>query len=199
MHESHVNKRRRNLLRTMVGVAGMLGAGASVARVMFRTEPSEPEPPPSNEPVEVDISKLEPGQRIVVEWYGNPAWIVRRSESNLKDLPTLNDMLTDPHSTNPEQQPAYAQNLLRSIRPDIVVLLGVCTHLGCSPYYRPDIAPEDIGQYWKGGFLCPCHGSRYDLAGRVFKFVPAQDNLPVPPHRYLSDERILIGDDSVDS
>jgi ubiquinol-cytochrome c reductase iron-sulfur subunit len=80
-----------------------------------------------------------------------------------------------------------------------VVLLGVCTHLGCSPYYRPEIAPEDIGEYWKGGFLCPCHGSRYDLAGRVFKFVPAPDNLPVPPHRYLSDERILIGEDPIDS
>lgn len=199
MHEDHVNKRRRILLRTMVGIAGMLGAGASVARVMFRSEPSEPEPPPSNEPVEVDISKIEPGQRLVVEWYGKPAWVIRRTEENLKDLPTLNDMLADPHSTNTEQQPAYTQNLLRSIRPEIVVLLGVCTHLGCSPYYRPEIAPEDIGEYWKGGFLCPCHGSRYDLAGRVFKFVPAPDNLPVPPHRYLSDERILIGEDSVDS
>jgi ubiquinol-cytochrome c reductase iron-sulfur subunit len=193
-----VDKRRRWLLGAIAGVTGTLVAGTSVARVLFRSEPVEPEPI-NTDPVEVDISKIEPGQRLVVEWHGKPAWVVRRTAGNLKDLPTLNDMLVDPHSTNTAQQPAYAQNLLRSIRPEIVVLLGVCTHLGCSPYYRPEIAPEDIGEYWKGGFLCPCHGSRYDLAGRVFKFVPAPDNLPVPPHRYLSDERILIGEDSVDS
>jgi ubiquinol-cytochrome c reductase iron-sulfur subunit len=155
MHENHVNKRRRNLLRGMVGIAGMIGAEASVARVMFRSEPSEPEPPPSNEPVEVDISKIELGQRLVVEWYGKPAWVIRRTKENLKDLPTLNDMLTDPHSTNTEQQPAYAQNLLRSIRPEIVVLLGICTHLGCSPYYRPEIAPEDIGEYFFAPAMAP--------------------------------------------
>lgn len=192
-----VNKSRRRVLGVLTGISGVLLAGPGVARVMFKSAPSEPEPEPSREPVEVDISKLEPGQRIVVEWRGKPAWVFRRTEQNIEEMPGLNEILLDPDSETLEQQPEYARNPLRSIRPDIGVLLGICTHLGCSPHYRPEIAPEDIGSSWRGGFLCPCHGSRYDLAGRVFKYVPALDNLAVPPHRYVSDTLIVIGEDHI--
>src|SRR5690606_25515311 len=109
--------------------------------------------------------------------------------------PTLNDQLLDPRSEMASQQPKYAQNVNRSINPQILVLVGICTHLGCSPTFRPDIAPADLGPAWKGGFFCPCHGSRFDLAGRVYKGVPAPSNLEVPSYRYLSDSRVLIGVD----
>jgi ubiquinol-cytochrome c reductase iron-sulfur subunit len=120
--------------------------------------------------------------------------VVHRTEQNLKDLPTLDPELTDPNSTVP-QQPAYCKNGTRSIKPAYLVAVGICTHLGCSPTYRPEIAPADLGEYWKGGFVCPCHGSRFDLAARVFKGSPAPTNLVVPPHKYLSDTLILIGED----
>ena len=190
MSKAPVNKQRRYLLGAIASIASAISGGNAVARVMFRN----PEPEPVNkEPVEVDISKLESGQLLNVRWQDKPVWILRRTEKNTVDLSTLNNMLTDPDSTV-DKQPDYAKNPLRSIRPDIAVLLGICTHLGCSPNYRPDIAPEDIGSYWKGGFLCPCHGSRYDLAGRVFMGSPAQENLQVPPHHFLSDTLILIGE-----
>jgi ubiquinol-cytochrome c reductase iron-sulfur subunit len=145
-------------------------------------------------PVEADISKLEPGQMIRVQWRGKPVWVVNRTEAMLQALPTLDDHLRDPGSEESEQ-PAYAKNEVRSIRPEFLVLVGICTHLGCSPTYRPEVAPADLGADWKGGFFCPCHGSRFDLAGRVFQGVPAPLNLVVPPHQYVSNTVIKIGVD----
>jgi ubiquinol-cytochrome c reductase iron-sulfur subunit len=146
-------------------------------------------------PIRADISKLETGQMIRVKWRGKPVWIVNRTDSMIETLPSLNDQLRDPESVEP-QQPSYAQNELRSIKPEILVLIGICTHLGCSPTFRPDVGAADLGgDEWKGGFFCPCHGSRFDLAGRVYKGVPAPLNLEVPPHRYLSEDEILVGED----
>jgi ubiquinol-cytochrome c reductase iron-sulfur subunit len=148
-------------------------------------------------PVEADVSKLEPGQMMTVEWRGKPVWIVRRTEQNLKDLPSIEDMLLDPASDNVAQQPEYAKNTFRSLEDhkEYAVIIGICTHLGCSPTYRPDIAPADLGPEWKGGFFCPCHGSRFDLAGRVYSGVPAPKNLAIPPYQFLSETTILVGDD----
>jgi len=129
-----------------------------------------------------------------VKWRGKPVWIVRRSKATLDELPKLDPTLVDPKSEM-DQQPSYAKNEWRSIKPEYLVLIGICTHLGCSPTYRPDIAPADLGPDWHGGFFCPCHGSRFDLAGRVFKGVPAPKNLVVPPYRFLSNSEIVIGED----
>jgi ubiquinol-cytochrome c reductase iron-sulfur subunit len=145
--------------------------------------------------VEVDISKLEPGARLTVEWRGKPVWLVRRTAQMLDDLPALDDQLRDPKSEDSEQPP-YTKNEYRSIKPDLLILVGICTHLGCSPTFRPDRAPADLGPDWKGGFFCPCHGSRFDLAGRVYKGVPAPTNMTVPPYKFLSDSRVLVGFDS---
>jgi ubiquinol-cytochrome c reductase iron-sulfur subunit len=145
-------------------------------------------------PAEADISKLEPGQMLRVKWRGQPVWVVRRTEQNLKDLESRVGELLDPNSTAP-QQPAYCKNPHRSRKPEFLVAVGICTHLGCSPTFRPEVAPADLGAAWKGGFFCPCHGSTFDLAGRVFKGVPAPSNLVIPPHRFLSDTLILVGDD----
>ena len=144
--------------------------------------------------MEVDISKLEPGQKINVEWRGKPVWVVKRTPDMLGSLPGMDGSMADPASEAP-QQPDYAKNANRSIKPEVLVLVGICTHLGCSPTYRPEVAPEDMGADWKGGFFCPCHGSSFDLAGRVFKGVPAPTNLVIPPYRFLSDTLILVGDD----
>ena len=141
----------------------------------------------------MDISKIEPGQMLTQKWRGKPIWIVRRTPEILQALPGLDNRLRDPQSTQ-DQQPAYARNEYRSIKPEILVLIGICTHLGCSPsYIKRDEAP--LGTGWPGGFFCPCHGSRFDYAGRVYEGVPAPTNLVVPPHEYLSDTRILIGAD----
>jgi ubiquinol-cytochrome c reductase iron-sulfur subunit len=145
-------------------------------------------------PVEADISKLETGQMIRVQWRGKPVWVVKRSEEMLQALPTLDDQMRDPESLDP-MQPEYAQNANRSIKPEILVLVGICTHLGCSPSYVPEMVPQPYDPVWKGGFFCPCHGSRFDLAGRVYQGVPAPLNLEVPPHKYISESLILIGDD----
>ena len=145
-------------------------------------------------PVQADIGKLEPGALLRVEWRGQPVWIVRRTSEMLAALPSQNPRLVDPDSEVP-QQPAYCQNPTRSIKSEYLVAIGICTHLGCSPTYRPDVAPDDLGPDWKGGFFCPCHGSRFDLAGRVFKNVPAPTNLVIPKHTYLDDNSILIGED----
>jgi ubiquinol-cytochrome c reductase iron-sulfur subunit len=145
-------------------------------------------------PVEADIGKLEPGQLLTVKWRGKPVWVVRRTEQNIADLAKLDARLTDPASDMP-QQPEYCKNPTRSRKPEFLVAIGICTHLGCSPTFRPDMAPPDLGPDWVGGFFCPCHGSRFDLAGRVFSGVPAPKNLVIPPYQFLSDTRILVGDD----
>lgn len=146
-------------------------------------------------PVEVDISKLEPGQMVTVEWRGKPVWIINRTQAMLDTLPQLDGEVADPQSDR-KQQPEYCKNEHRSIKPEVLVAVGICTHLGCSPTskFKPG-AGEGMTPDWKGGFLCPCHGSTFDLAGRVYKAKPAPTNLEIPPHMYLSDTRILIGED----
>ncbi|BEE10967.1 ubiquinol-cytochrome c reductase iron-sulfur subunit [Aeromonas dhakensis] len=144
-------------------------------------------------PVEVDISKLEPGQLIRVEWRGKPVWVVKRTKQTLDALAAHDDKLRDPASDEP-QQPDYAHNGYRSIKPEIFVAVGICTHLGCSPSYLPDNFGEQV-QGVTSGFFCPCHGSKFDMAGRVFQGVPAPLNLVIPPYQYLSDTTILVGAD----
>ena len=142
----------------------------------------------------VNISKVEPGQQIVAEWRGQPVFILNRTEEMLQALPKLNAELADP-SSQASVQPEYVNPEARSIKPEILVLVGLCTHLGCSPSFRPEVAPADLGAQWLGGYFCPCHGSRYDLAGRVYKSQPAPLNLPVPPHSYESADVIVLGVD----
>ena len=160
------NSKRRFLTIAATSAVGVVGAVGAAVPFVLSMNPSA-RAKAAGAPVEADFSKLQPGQRMNVEWRGKPVWIIRRTEQNLKDLPTLDDMLRDPKSMNKDRQPAYAANELRSIKPEYSILVGICTHLGCSPTYRPEIAPEDLGEKWRGGFLCPCHGSRFDLAGRV--------------------------------
>ncbi len=182
--------------RLIVATAAVGGVGAVAALVPFVSSllPSE-RAKAAGAPVEVDISKLEPGQMITVEWRGKPVWIINRTKEMLDTLPKLNDQVADPQS-NVEQQPAYAKNETRSIKPEMLVVVGICTHLGCSPSSKFKAGVEEgMPSDWLGGFLCPCHGSTFDFAGRVFKAMPAPTNLEVPPHVYLSDTRILIGED----
>lgn len=185
---------RRRFLTATATVVGGVGAAFVAVPFLKSWSPSE-RAKAAGAPVEADISKLEDGAMMTVEWRGKPVWVVKRTPKMLSDLPTLNDQLVDPRSEIASQQPKYTQNANRSIKPEILVLVGICTHLGCSPTFRPDIAPADLGADWKGGFFCPCHGSRFDLAGRVYKNVPAPTNLEVPAYRYLSDSRVLIGVD----
>lgn len=144
-------------------------------------------------PVEVDIGSIGPGELRTVEWRGKPVWVLRRTGAMLESLRTQDDLLSDPRSTRLDQQPGYARNELRSVKADIAVLVAVCTHLGCIPSFRPEPAAADIGASWRGGFYCPCHGSKFDFAGRVFKNVPAPSNLEVPPHHYAGESTLLIG------
>jgi ubiquinol-cytochrome c reductase iron-sulfur subunit len=147
-------------------------------------------------PVEVDLSKLEVGQKIQVEWRRKPVWIVRRSEQMLSSLQHTENLVRDPNSQAADMQPAFAQNQTRSIKPEFLVLVGICTHLGCSPTFRPELAPADLGPKWEGGFYCPCHGSKFDISGRVYKDVPANKNLEVPPYAFISENVIVIGAES---
>lgn len=177
--------------------AAASGAGAAAVAVPFVSSmlPSA-KAEAAGAPVEVDISKLESGQLLTVEWRGKPVWIFRRSPEALANLETLDDALRDPNSQVVSQQPEYCQNDTRSIRDELMVLVGICTHLGCSPTYRPDLAPADLGADWKGGFFCPCHGSRFDLAGRVYQGVPAPINLQVPPYHFQGDNLVVVGEDA---
>lgn len=193
MSTEGVDKGRRRFLTTATTVVGAVGAGYALAPFLISMQPSA-RAQAAGAPVEADISKLEPGQMMTVEWRGKPVWIVRRTDQSVADLKNLTAQLADPTS-EANQQPSYAKNEARSLKPNYLVLVGICTHLGCSPSYRPDLAPADLGPEWRGGFFCPCHGSRFDLAGRVYKSVPAPKNLEVPPYKYLSDTRILVGED----
>ena len=188
---------RRRFLLVATSVAGAV-AGVGVATPFLRSMMPSERAKAAGAPVEVDISKLEPGMLLTAEWRGKVVWVLKRTPEMLDNLEKLNDQLADPDSQR-DQQPPYAQNHTRSIKPEILVVLGVCTHLGCSPVYRKDIAPADLGPEWLGGFFCPCHGSKFDLAGRVYKSVPAPSNLEVPPYTYLSDNRLLVGSDSKES
>ena len=188
MTDDHVDYKRRRLLTVATSGVGLAGAVGLVVPFAGSLVPSE-KAKAAGAPVKVDISKLEMGQQLTIEWRGKPVWIIRRSQEVLDFLPSLDDRLVDPASGN-TQQPEYAQNPYRSIKEDILVLVGICTHLGCSPKYRPELSAST-----EAPFFCACHGSRFDLAGRVYKNVPAPSNLEVPPHMYLSDTEILIGSD----
>ena len=194
MSEGVDRDKRRFLTRLTTGV-GAVGVVFAATPFVLSMKPSA-RAKAAGAPVEVDISKLEPGQMLTVEWRGKPVWIVRRTKDMLSTLPALDKQLADPGSKNVEQQPNYATNENRSIKPELLVVVGICTHLGCSPSQKFQVGPASgLGDDWTGGFFCPCHGSKFDLAGRVFKNVPAPSNLPVPPHMFLSDTRILIGED----
>ena len=177
--------------------AGAVGAGFLAVPFVRSFEPSE-RARAAGAPVEVDISALKPGEKLTVEWRGKPVWVVRRTPEQLAALPKLDPQLADPLSKrNPDElTPPYARNEVRSRKPEILVVVGICTHLGCSPSDKFVPGPQpSLPSDWPGGFLCPCHGSTFDLAGRVFKNKPAPDNLEVPPHMYLSETRLLIGED----
>jgi ubiquinol-cytochrome c reductase iron-sulfur subunit len=174
-------------------VVGGIGVAAAATPFVISFFPSE-RAKAAGAPVEIDIAKIEPGQKIDVEWRGKVVWLINRTKPMLESLGKLDPKLADPQSDAP-QQPSYCKNEHRSIREAMWVAIGICTHLGCSPTYRPDVAPADLGPDWLGGFFCPCHQSKFDLAGRVYKGVPAPTNLVIPPHKYLSDTRIVIGED----
>jgi ubiquinol-cytochrome c reductase iron-sulfur subunit len=186
---------KRRFLTAAASVVG--GAGAVAVAVPFVSSmlPSA-KAQAAGAPVEVDISQLEMGQLLTVEWRGKPVWIFRRSPEVLTNLESLDDRLRDPHSEVSSQQPDYCKNESRAIRDEVMVVVGICTHLGCSPTYRPELAPADLGPEWKGGFFCPCHGSRYDLAGRVFQNMPAPKNLVVPPYFFQGDSLVVVGEDA---
>ena len=196
MTEGIDDKGRRRFLIAATTVVGAVGVGFTAVPFILSMQPSA-KTQAAGAPVEVDISKIEPGQRLTVEWRGKPIWIVRRTEENLQELKSLNDMLRDPNSEETTQQPQYAQNATRSIKPEYLVVIGICTHLGCSPSYvrKDDPQAASIKAGWKGGFFCPCHGSFFDLAGRVYQGVPAPLNLVVPPYTYLSETKIMVGVD----
>ena len=177
--------------------AGAVGGVATAIPFVSTFQPSE-RAKAAGAPVEVDIGAMQPGEKLTVEWRGKPVWILKRTPKQVAELPKLDSQLADPKSErNPSEfTPEYARNEGRSIKPDVLVVVGICTHLGCSPIDRLQAGPQpSLPDNWGGGFLCPCHGSTFDLAGRVFKNKPAPDNLPVPPHMYLSDTRLLIGED----
>ena len=186
-----INPGRRRLLTVAATAVGGVGVAYALAPFIQSWWPSE-RAQAAGAPVEVDISKLDEGARLTVEWRGQPVWIVKRTPQMLAALPTLNDQLRDPDS-NQSVQPPYAKNIQRSMKPELLVMKGVCTHLGCSPTYRPDVAPPDLGPAWKGGFFCPCHGSRFDLAGRVYQGVPAPLNMVVPPYQFITDTLVVVG------
>lgn len=184
--------KRRFLVAATTAMGGVAGVVVLTPFVMSML-PSE-RAKAAGAPVEVDISKVEPGMLLAVEWQGKPVWIVNRTQATLTELSKISSQLLDPDSEKP-QQPVYCKNTGRSIKPNYLVVVGICTHLGCSPTFRPELAPADLGADWVGGWFCPCHGSRYDLAARVYKNVPAPLNMEVPPHKYLTDSRILVGAD----
>lgn len=194
MVDNPADQRRRHVLG--LATAGLAGAGLLATAVPFieTFQPSEAAKA-AGAPVKVDLGSIAPGQLRTVEFRGKPIWLVHRTPAMLALLAKDTNLLADPHSQKP-QQPAYAATATRSIKPAFLVVTGICTHLGCVPTYRPEPGTADLGADWPGGFYCPCHGSRFDLAGRVFKNVPAPLNLEVPAHRYLDDSTVLVGADA---
>lgn len=192
MSETAVDLDRRRFLTGTAVVIGGIGAATAAVPFIASFQPSA-RAKAIGAPVEADIGAIEPGQRVTFKWRGKPVWVLRRTPEQIEALKGKDGpVLTDPDSKKSEQ-PAFAVNAWRSSKPEYLVLVGVCTHLGCSPTFRP-LPDADTGPSWKGGFFCPCHGSKFDLAGRVFAGVPAPTNLAVPPYKYLSDTRILIGE-----
>lgn len=195
--QAPVNTGRRRFLTATTAVVGAVGAGFAAVPFIKSWNPSA-RAKLAGAPVTADISALQEGQRLILEWRGQPIWIVKRSKAVLEALPALDGRLRDPKSDNADQQPEYVRQAnpeLRSLKPEISVLVGLCTHLGCSPEMAAEIKPEPYDPEWKGGYFCPCHKSRFDMAGRVFQGVPAPTNLVVPPHYYADDNTIVIGVD----
>lgn len=193
MNISERDMRRRKLLLAISTGVGAVGVVATAIPFIESMEPSEAAKA-AGAPVEADVNRVDPGKLLTIEWRGRPIWIVHRTQEMLRSLDKHDNLLADPRSEQP-QQPPYAANPTRSIKPDFLVMVGVCTHLGCIPVYRPEPGAADLGPEWPGGFYCPCHGSKFDLAGRVFKNVPAPLNLEVPPYTYLSEMHLLIGEE----
>lgn len=196
MSDTPIDSSKRTWIITSA-CAGAVGGVATAVPFVSTFQPSE-KAKAAGAAVEVDISTLKPGEKVTVEWRGKPVWIMKRTPEQVAELPSLDAQLADPQSQRKpsELTPVYARNEHRSIKPEILVAVGICTHLGCSPVDKLQAGPQpSLPSDWKGGFLCPCHGSTFDLAGRVFKNKPAPDNLEVPPHKYLSETKLLIGDD----
>ena len=192
MSDDSVDKDKRRFLITLSSVTAGLGASAWAWSMVDYMNPGA-EAKAAGAPVEADISGLKPGELTIVEWRKKPIWIVRRTEQTLKDLAKVTDYLSDPTSGS-SKQPEYALNEYRSLKSEYLIMEGICTHLGCSPKHRPEIGAADLGgDQWQGGFFCPCHGSKFDNAGRVYIGSPAPSNLVIPPHKYLNDTTILIG------
>ncbi len=194
MSQQEVDRGRRKFLVAATSGAGVAGAAAVAWPFVASMLPSA-RAKAAGAPVEVDIGKIEPGAIVAVEWRGKPVWVVHRTKEMLDVLGKHDDQLADPLSDAP-QQPDYCKNKTRSIKPEYLVAVGICTHLGCSPTYRKDIGAADLGADWPGGFFCPCHGSKFDLAARVYKGAPAPVNLVIPPHKFVSDSLLLVGVDS---
>jgi len=196
MSDHKVDKSKRGFLVAASSVVGGVAAGAAAVPFVASMMPSE-RAKAAGAPVEVDIAKLGPGEKMTVEWRGQPVWVMRRTKEMLDTIAKSDELVSDPKSERKPDEftPAYARNEYRSIKPDVLVVVGICTHLGCSPQDKLEPGPEPFDPNWRGGFYCPCHGSLFDLAGRVYKNKPAPDNLKVPPHTYLGDNRILIGED----
>ncbi len=197
MSDDAVDVGRRRFLTGSTALVG--GAGAVVAAWPFVASMSpSARARTAGAPIEVDVGQMDWGQKLDLIWRKQPIWVIRRTPEMVATLEAEADYLRDPRSDQ-SQQPEFARNVHRSLNPEFLVLVGVCTHLGCNPTYRPDAAPEDLGAEWPGGFFCACHGSRFDLAGRVYDNVPANANLPVPPYRFVSDTRIMIGETPEDA
>jgi len=194
MSDQGPDEGKRRFLVAATGVAGGVATGAVAVPFVASMLPSE-RAKAAGAPIEVDISTLAPGQKMTVEWRGKPVWIVRRTPAMLQEVKASDERVADPNSSR-SLQPEYAKNEYRSLKPEYLVLVGICTHLGCSPVDRLAAEPEPFASDWKGGFYCPCHGSLFDLAGRVYKNKPAPDNLVVPPYKFLSDTKLVIGEDT---
>jgi ubiquinol-cytochrome c reductase iron-sulfur subunit len=191
-----VNLDRRRFLVTVTSVTGAIGVTSLSIPFVSSMLPSE-KAKAAGASVQVDVSQVEQGKVLTTEWRGQPVWILNRSDSMIKSLESNPKKLSDPNLKVSSQQPKYCQNKTRSIKPNMLVIVGICTHLGCSP--SPRLSPKgDMGENWEGGFFCSCHGSKFDLAGRVFKGSPAPTNLVVPPHKYLNENTIIIGEDTKD-
>lgn len=189
--EEEIDLARRCFLRRATTAVGGIGLAATAIPFVEYWLPSK-DTEAAAAPIHIDISTLQPKQQLTVSWRGQPIWVIRRTPEMISDLPKLNDRLRDPGSEE-DQQPAYAKNIYRAIKPEYFIAIGICTHLGCIPTYRPDVG--SISADWLGGFYCPCHGSRYDLAGRVYQSVPAPLNLKIPRYMYVSDHEIVVGED----
>ena len=195
MAENELDQGKRRFLLTATTVAtGVAATAAAAVPFVASMMPSE-RAKAAGAPVEVDVSSLEPGQKVIVEWRGKPVWVVRRTPEMLKMVQADEERVADPDSER-SQQPQYAKNDYRSLKPEYLVVVGICTHLGCSPVDRLAAQPEPFASDWRGGFYCPCHGSLFDLAGRVYKNKPAPDNLTVPPYRFVGDTKLVIGEDT---